>query len=103
MLKERFFDLGPGDVVAGADDHVVGARLVVEVPVPIAHVHVSGDVPAVSNVGPLAVAAKVAAARRPLDSQPSALSIGHRLSVLVLELRDVARPRQTRAAAVDLL
>src|SRR5258708_20678378 len=93
MLKALFSDLGPGDVVAGADYHVVGARLVVEVPVPIAHVHVSGDVPAVSNVGPLAVAAKVAAARRPLDSQPSELSIGHRLALLVLDLGDLAPPR----------
>src|SRR5690348_11227768 len=61
MAEQRLLDLRPGDVVAGADDHVVGPRLVGEVAVPVAHVDVAGDVPPVHHVGALAVTPQVAA------------------------------------------
>src|SRR5437016_12636102 len=103
MPKERFLDLRTGDVVSGADDHVVGPGRVVEVSVSSAHVDVARDVPAVLNVRPLAVAAKVAAPRGPLDGKPSELPSGHRPSVRILDLGHVTRHGASGAARSDVI
>jgi hypothetical protein len=54
MLQQRVLDLGPADVVAGGDDHVVGARLVDEVAVLVLQEGVARIVPAVLHVAGLA-------------------------------------------------
>ena len=64
MRKEAGLDFGAGDVVAGRDDHVVGARLVVKIACRIHRVGVAGDVPAVPDVVLLPCIGKVAAAGR---------------------------------------
>src|SRR3546814_17910042 len=46
--------LGAGDVVAGRDNHVVGARLVPEIAVLVADIGVAGEVPAVLHICGLA-------------------------------------------------
>src|SRR5688572_4614368 len=48
--EEGILDLGRGDVVARADDYVVGARAVPIIAVGIAGIGVAGDVPAVLDV-----------------------------------------------------
>src|SRR5207244_13394605 len=97
VAKERFLDLRSGDVVARGDDHVVRARLITEVAVTVAHVNVTGDVPAVLDVGGLAVAAQVPAACRSLHRQPAEFSVGHGPPVLVLDLGPVHRLRPAGA------
>ena len=77
VTEQRLFDLGPGDVVAGRDDHVVAARLVPEVAVRVADVGIAGDVPAVLHVGSLALVGQVAAAGRALHREPPGLAVGH--------------------------
>src|SRR5688572_19566454 len=71
VREQRALDLRAGDVVAGGDDHVVGARLVEEVAVLVAQVGVAGDVPAAhltlgDHVVLLSIVGEVAAARRAL-------------------------------------
>ena len=70
VTEQRLLDLGPGDVVAGRDDHVVAACLEPEVAVGVADVGVAGEVPAVPHVVPLAVVGQVPAAGRALDGEP---------------------------------
>ena len=54
MLQQRILHLRAADVVAGGDDHVVGARLVEEVAVRVLHEGVARVVPAVLHVVGLA-------------------------------------------------
>ena len=67
VAEQGLLDFGPGDVVAGGDDDVVGPGLVPEVAVGVPAVGVAGDVPAVAHVGPLPVVGQVTAAGRALD------------------------------------
>ena len=62
VAQQHVFHLERGDVVAGRDDHVVGARLVEEVAVGVLQVGVAGVVPAALHVVGLARVAQVAAA-----------------------------------------
>ena len=50
VQQQRALHLGAGDVVAAADDHVVGARLVDEEAVGVDQVGVAGEVPALAHV-----------------------------------------------------
>src|SRR6202034_1837239 len=50
VLEEDALDLDAGDVVAGGDDHVVGACLVPEIAVLVLDVGVAGEVPPVLDV-----------------------------------------------------
>ena len=83
MAQQRLFDLGPGDVVAGRDDQVVGAALVDEVAVGVLQVGVAGEVPAALHVLRLARVVQVAAAGGAFHGQPADGAGGHRLQVLV--------------------
>src|SRR6202171_1401261 len=103
MSKERFFDLWARDVVARADDHVVSPGLITEVAVPVAHIDVPGDVPAVSNVRRLPVASKVAASGRTFHGQASELSILYRPAFWVLDLGHVTWHSSPGAAGADLI
>ena len=91
MPEQGLLDLGTGDVVAGRDDHVVGAGLVVEVAVAVADVDVAGDVPSILHVGGLAVASQVAAPGWALHREPPQLAVGHRPALRILDLGHVAR------------
>src|SRR5439155_20219811 len=102
MPQQRLLDLRPRDVVAGADDHVVGPCLVAEIAVAIAHVDVAGDVPALPYVSRLAIALEVAATCRPLHRQASELTVAHRSPFRVLDLGQVARHGAAGAAGPDL-
>src|SRR5262249_33876268 len=62
-------DFGARDVVAGGDDHVVGARLVPEVAVLIHRVCVAGEIPALLNIVLLALVRQIAAASRALHRE----------------------------------
>jgi hypothetical protein len=64
MREQRRFDFRSGDVVAGRDDHVVGARLVIEVAGGVHHVGVARHVPAALDILALARVGEIAAARR---------------------------------------
>src|SRR5690606_40438897 len=61
MREQHFFHFRPGDVVAGRDDHVVGARLIMEIAVLVLQVGIAGKVPAVLHILGLAVVGEVAA------------------------------------------
>src|SRR5262249_50771198 len=73
--------LRAGDVVAGRNDHVVGARLVPEIAVGIHEVGVAGDVPAVLHVLALALVGEIAAAGRPAHGE-AADGVGRNLVAL---------------------
>ena len=62
MGQQAVLHLRPADVVAGGDDHVVGARLVKKIAVGIHQVGVAGDVPAMADIGGLARIVQIAAA-----------------------------------------
>ena len=99
--EQCLLDLGPGDVVASRDDHVVAARLEPEVAVGVADVGVAGDVPAVPHVASLALVGQVAAAGRTLDGEPSRLSVGYLVAVGVQDGRPVAGHGVTGRAGPD--
>ena len=86
MGEQRRLHLGPGDVVAGRDDHVVGARLVPEVAVLIQDEAVAGQVPAVLDVVRLARVVEIAAADRPAQREPADRAGRHVAAVLVDDL-----------------
>ena len=83
VREQRRLDLRPGDVVAGRDDHVVGARLVPEVAVGIHQVGVAGDVPAVLHVFLLALVGEIAAAGRPAHREAADGAGRHHAAVVV--------------------
>ena len=90
VAEQRLLDLGPGDVVAGRDDHVVAARLEPEVAVGVADVGVAGDIPAVLHVVPLALVGQVTASGRAPDREPPGLAVGNRVAAGVQDRRPVA-------------
>ena len=55
MREQRAFHFRARDVVAGADDHVVGARLIDELAVGVDEIRVARVVPAVLHILALAV------------------------------------------------
>ena len=80
MGQQRRLYLGPGDVVAGADDHVVGPGGKVEAPLVVLPEAVAGQVPAVPHIGALPVIGHIAAAGRAAHGQPAHLAawqVGH--------------------------
>src|SRR5206468_4641278 len=103
VAEQCLFDLGPGDVVAGRDDHVVAARLVPEVTVGVADVGVAGDVPAVLHVGPLALVGQVAAAGRALYREPPGYAVGYLVAALVQDRRPVTWDGRAGRALTDVL
>src|SRR5262245_63956399 len=62
VRKERRFDLGPGDIVAGGNDHVVGARDEVENAALVPDEIITRDIQAVADVARLALVSKLTAA-----------------------------------------
>jgi hypothetical protein len=67
MQQERVFDFWTGDVVAGADDHIVSARPVDEMPALVDPVCVAGVVPAALDVTLLALLGEIPATGRADD------------------------------------
>ena len=103
MGEQRRLDLRAGDVVAGRDDHVVGARLVPEIAVLIHEVGVAGEVPAVLDVLPLALVGEVAATGRPAHRKPPDGARRQVAPLRIDDLRLVARHRLARRAGPDLV
>jgi hypothetical protein len=103
VAEQRLLDLGPGDVIARRDDHVVAARLEPEVAVGVADIGVAGDVPTVLHVAPLPAVGQVAAASRALDGEPSRRAVGHLRAVLVQDHRPVARHGPAGRAGPDVV
>ena len=91
VAQQHVFDLDAGDVVAGRDDHVVGAPLVEEVAVGVLQVGVAGVVPAALDVVGLARVAQVAAAGRALHREAPDRSGGNVVALVVDDARAVAR------------
>src|SRR3546814_8826225 len=84
MQHQHGFDLGAGDVVAGRDNHVVGARLVPEIAVLVADIGVAGEVPAVLHIGGLAFRiVEIATAGGAAHRQPADRAGRTRLAALV--------------------
>src|SRR5918997_233432 len=69
MFEQHRFDLRTRDVVAGGNDHVVGAGLVPEIALVIHRVSVACDVPAADDVIRLARIGEIATARRAADGE----------------------------------
>ena len=103
VLVDRGFDLGAADVVAGGHDHVVAAGLVVEVAVGIAAEGVAGDVPAVDDVGVLALVVEVAAAGGADDGEAADARRAEFLPVGVQDRGPVAGHRLARGAGADVV
>ena len=101
VLEQRVLDLGTGDVVAARDDHVVGARLVVEVAVLVDQIGVAGQVPAVPHIVALALVGEVAAAGRPAHREPAGLARRQRPHLVVDHHRLIARDRPAGGAGPD--
>ena len=97
MREQRGFHLRAGDVVAGRDDHVVGARLIPEVAVRIHQVGVAGDVPAVLHVFALARVGEIAAAGRAAHREAADRAGRHFAAVLVDDARLIAGHRRGRS------
>src|SRR5699024_623820 len=91
---------GPGDVVAGGDDHVVAAGLVPEVSVRVADVGVAGDVPAVLHVVGLPRVGQVAASGRPHHGEPLGHAVHHRSAGLAAHHGPLAHGVRHRAAGI---
>jgi hypothetical protein len=102
VQQQRRFDLGAGDVVAAADDHVVGARLVDELAVVVDQVGVAGQVPAVLHIVGLALVGQVLAAGGALDRQPADLAARQFAALLVEHAGAVARHRQPGGAGLGV-
>jgi hypothetical protein len=90
VREQAVLDLGRAHVVAGGDDHVVVARLVVEVAVLVLREGVAGVVPAVADVGGLAFVVHVAAAGGADHGQAADGAARHLVVVLVHHLGLVA-------------
>src|SRR3546814_3675342 len=92
--------LGAGDVVAGRDNHVVGARLVPEIAVLVADIGVAGEVPAVLHIGGLAFRiVEIATAGGAAHRQPADRAGRHRIAALV----DHARSEEHTSALQSLM
>ena len=101
MRQQGGLDLGTGDVVAGRNDHVVGARLVPEIAVGIHQIGVAGDVPAVLHVLALARVGEIAASGRSAHGQAADRAGRHLVAVVVDDARLVARHRPAGRAGAD--
>src|SRR5262249_35053518 len=102
MLEQRRLHLRTGDVVAGRNDHVVGARLVPKIAVGIHEVGVAGDVPAVLYVLALAFVGEMAASGGPARGGAAA-GVGRTLLARgVAHARLVAGPRLAGRAGANL-
>ena len=100
---QRLLDLGPGDVVAAGHDHVVGARLVVEVAVLVDDIGVAGDVPAVADVVELPGVVEVATAGRATHGEPPDDARAYIVHVVVDDARLVPRHRPPGRAGADVV
>src|ERR1700678_2140755 len=94
MREQCVLDLGPGDVVAGGNDHVVPARLEPEVPGVVDAVVVARDMPAALNVVALSRVVEIAAAGWPTHGQQAGTTVLR--SALLVE-HDCFVPRQRLA------
>src|SRR5690242_12072438 len=103
VLQQRRLDFRAGDVVAGGDDHVVGARLVEEVAVLVAQIGVAGEVPAVLYIVFLPLVRQVAAAGRALDREAADRARLAGPAFLVEDRRLVARNGVARGTAAHAL
>src|SRR5262249_44701936 len=103
MLEQRDLYFGTGDVVAGGDDHVVGARLVPEVAVRIHEIGVAGDVPAVLHVLALTLVGEIAASGRSAHGEAADAVGRDLLAVGVHDPRLVAGHGLAGRAWADLL
>src|SRR5207244_3225415 len=72
--QQRLFHLGAGNVVAGADDHVVGARVIPEIAGGIGAERVAGEVPAVADIFFLPLVVEITAAGRTTHRKPPDLA-----------------------------
>ena len=88
--QQRVLDFRAADVVAGGDDHVVGAGLVEEVAVLVLHEGVAGVVPAVLHVVGLARVVQVLAAGGADHGQLADRAARHFVAVVVDHLGRVA-------------
>src|SRR5690606_1705379 len=100
---QHLLHLDGGDVVAGRDDHVVGAGPVPEVAVGVAHVGVAGDVPAAAHVDRLPLVVEVAAADRAAHREPAGGAVGHRPAVVAEHLCGEPGDGAAGGAGADVL
>src|SRR5205814_4986373 len=81
--EQRALDFGSGDVVAGRNDHVVGARLVEEITVAIPRVGVAGDVPTALHIVALALVGEITAAGGPFHREAADRARGAGAALLI--------------------
>ena len=100
MREQRGLDFRTGDVVAGGDDHVVGARGEVKTSIRVAHERIAGQIPAVAHVCALALVGEIAAAGRTAHREPADGARRHLVHVVVDDLRFIAGHRPSRRAGM---
>src|SRR5207247_660732 len=103
VTEQRLLDLGPGDVIAGRDDHVVVASLEPEVAVGVLDEGVAGDVPPLLDVRPLPVVGQVTASGRALDGQSSGRAGRLRVALRVEDAGDVPGDGPARGSRPDVV
>src|SRR5439155_17619932 len=84
VLEQHRLDLGPGDVVAPADDQIIVPALEPEVPVFVLAIHVAGQIPSATHVLPLPLGlAPVTASGRASDGQQPVRPAWHLVQLFV--------------------
>ena len=69
VLEQRIFDLGATHVVSRGDDHVIVARLVMEIAIVVLHERIAGKVPTRLHIALLPRVIQVSATRGTDDRQ----------------------------------
>src|SRR5262249_12604591 len=103
MGEERVLDLYSRYIVAGRNDHVVGARLIPEIAVLVLDEGVTGDVPAFLDIVVLTRIVEIAAADGAFDGETARRAARNVPALLIDDLRPIARDRQAGRAGADFL
>src|SRR6201987_6447893 len=61
MRQQRRFDFRPGDIVAGRNDHIVGARRKMEIALVVLDKCVAGEIPPAAHIGILPLVGEITA------------------------------------------
>ena len=97
VRQQRRFDLWPSDVVTRRDDHIIRPRRKVKAPCLILPKAVARQVPAVFDIGALAVVSHIAAPGRPAHGQTADSAARHLSHVVTHDLGLIARHGPTGA------
>src|SRR5215475_11723810 len=103
MSEKGRFDLGSRNIVAGRDDHVVGARLEPEIAVFVLMIRIASDIPAVLNILFLPRIGEVAAASGATHGEAAGGSARQVVASVVDQFGLIAGDRKAGGAGLHLV